>query len=309
LKRIAPTDATVLITGESGTGKEMIAQAIHQNSPRKSKRMKALNTRAVSETLVESELFGHVKGAFTDAASDRIGAFEYADGGTLFLDEVGDMPMSTQIKLLRVLEEHRITRVGDNKSIKVNVRLLSATNRPLEEMVAQGTFRNDLYYRLNIVTVHLPALRERPEDIVPLMDHFRKMFVKRHAKQQCSFAPAVTRRFYAYEWPGNIRQLRNFVETMVVLDTDGLLDVNDLPPELAQEEDRVSFETDGTSQALPQVGDSNLIGRTMAEIERWAIEETLKMTAGNREEAAKILSIGARTLYRKLDKYRQENKE
>ncbi|MEM7477024.1 MAG: sigma-54 dependent transcriptional regulator [Planctomycetota bacterium] len=308
LKRIAPTDATVLITGESGTGKEMIAQAIHQNSPRKSKRMKALNTRAVSETLVESELFGHVKGAFTDAASDRVGAFEYADGGTLFLDEVGDMPMSTQIKLLRVLEEHRITRVGDNKSIKVNCRLLSATNRPLEEMVEGGTFRNDLYYRLNIVTVHLPALRERPEDVVPLMDHFRKMFIKRHGKPQCNFAPAVTRRFYAYEWPGNIRQLRNFVETMVVLDTDGVLDLNDLPPELAQENDNEpSTSADESSEALPGTGDSTLLGRSMAEIERWAIEETLKMTAGNREEAAKILSIGSRTLYRKLDKYRQED--
>lgn len=310
IKRIAPTDATVLITGESGTGKEMIAQAIHQNSPRKSKRMKALNVRAVSETLVESELFGHVKGAFTDAASDRMGAFEYADGGTLFLDEVGDMPMSTQIKLLRVLEEHRITRVGDNKAVKVNVRLLSATNRPLEEMVEAGKFRNDLYYRLNIVTVHLPPLRERTEDIVPLMDHFRKMFVKRHGKTQCSFAPAVTKRFFSYEWPGNIRQLRNFVETMVVLDTDSVLDINDLPPELAQDGDSAStLDASATAAALPGAGESNLIGRSMADIERWAIEETLKMTADNREEAAKILSIGARTLYRKLDKYRQEDEE
>jgi two-component system response regulator HydG len=310
IKRIAPTDATVLITGESGTGKEMIAQAIHQNSPRKNKRMKALNVRAVSETLVESELFGHVKGAFTDAASDRMGAFEYADGGTLFLDEVGDMPMSTQIKLLRVLEEHRITRVGDNKAIKVNVRLLSATNRPLEEMVEDGTFRNDLYYRLNIVTVHLPALRERPEDIIPLMDHFRKQFIKRHSKPQCNFSPAVTRRFYGYEWPGNIRQLRNFVETMVVLDTDGLLDLNDLPPELSEEDDfapSTSTQPPVASHGLPSVGDSTLIGRSMGEIERWAIEETLKLTAGNREEAAKILNIGARTLYRKLDKYRQDD--
>ena len=309
IKRIAPTDATVLITGESGTGKEMIAQAIHQNSPRKSKRLKALNVRAVSEQLVESELFGHVKGAFTDAASDRMGAFEYADGGTLFMDEVGDMPMSTQIKLLRVLEEHRITRVGDNKAIKVNVRLLSATNRPLEELVEEGKFRNDLYYRLNIVTVHLPPLRERQDDIVPLMDHFRKMFLKRHGKSQASFAPAVTRRFYGYDWPGNIRQLRNFVETMVVLDTDGVLDVNDLPPELSQDGDleQTSEEAQASEGALPSGGESELIGRPMADIERWAIEETLKMTAGNREEAAKILSIGARTLYRKLDKYRQDD--
>ncbi len=311
IKRIAPTDATVLITGESGTGKELIAQAIHQNSPRKSKRMKALNVRAVSETLVESELFGHVKGAFTDAANDRIGAFEYADGGTLFLDEVGDMPMSTQIKLLRVLEEHRITRVGDNKPIKVNVRLLSATNRPLEQLVDEGKFRNDLYYRLNIVTVHLPPLRERTEDVVPLMDHFRKVFIKRHSKPPCSFTPAVTRRFYAYEWPGNIRQLRNFVETMVVLDTDSRLDLNDLPPELSRPEDSEAVERPDqvSEQPVPAGAESQLIGRTMADIERWAIEETLKMTASNREEAAKILAIGARTLYRKLDKYRQEDEE
>lgn len=315
VKRIAPTDATVLITGESGTGKELIAQAIHQNSPRKQKRIKALNTRAVSENLVESELFGHVKGAYTDAVSDRVGAFEYANGGTLFLDEVGDMPMSTQIKLLRVLEENKITRVGDNKPIKVNVRVLSATNRPLEQLVEQGLFRNDLFYRLKVVTIHLPPLRERRDDIVPLMDHFKKLFLRRHGKPPCSFAPAVTKRFYNYSWPGNIRQLRNFVETMVVLDTDRVLDLNDLPPELMQEGDP-PLSTSGTAVQTqvpsqteqPLIGaHSNLIGQTMETIERWAIEETLKLTAGNREEAAKILAIGARTLYRKLDKYRHDD--
>ncbi len=316
VKRIASTDATVLITGESGTGKELIAQAIHQNSPRKQKRMKALNTRAVSENLVESELFGHVKGAYTDAVSDRVGAFEYANGGTLFLDEVGDMPMSTQIKLLRVLEEHKITRVGDNKPIKVNVRLLSATNRPLEKLVDEGLFRNDLFYRLKVVTIHLPPLRERRDDIVPLMDHFKKIFLRRHGKQPCSFAPSVTKRFHSYEWPGNIRQLRNFVETMVVLDTDRVLDLDDLPPELQEEGDpllglRSSSASEPATHSLDVVqastGDSNLIGQTMETIERWAIEETLKLTAGNREEAAKILAIGARTLYRKLDKYRHDD--
>ncbi len=316
IKRIAPTDATVLITGESGTGKEMIAQAIHQNSPRKQKRIKALNTRAVSENLVESELFGHVKGAYTDAVSDRVGAFEYANGGTLFLDEVGDMPMSTQIKLLRVLEEHKITRVGDNKSIKVNVRLLSATNRPLEKLVEEGSFRNDLFYRLKVVTIHLPPLRERRDDIVPLMDHFRKLFLRRHGKSQANFTPAVAKRFHNYSWPGNIRQLRNFVETMVVLDTRSLLDLDDLPPELMEEGDpQLTARSEGsaTSAAAPVAhieggaGDSHLIGQSMETIERWAIEETLKLTAGNREEAAKILAIGARTLYRKLDKYRHDD--
>ncbi len=311
LKRVAPTDATVLITGESGTGKELVARAIHQNSPRKAKRMVALNVRAVSENLVESELFGHVRGAYTDAITDREGAFEFANGGTLFLDEVGDMPMSTQIKLLRVLEEHKITRVGDNKSIKINVRLLSATNRPLEEMIAQGLFRNDLYYRLKVVTVHLSPLRERRDDIVPLMDHFRKTFIRRHSKPPCMFSPATTRRFVSYDWPGNIRQLRNFVETMVVLDTDGTLDLDDLPPELmdlSSDEGAIvanQVAVVGAAQGAGAIGPvSDLIGQPMDEIEKWAILETLKLTNDNREEAARILGIGARTLYRKLDKYR-----
>ena len=316
LKRIAPTDATVLITGESGTGKELIARAIHQNSPRKAKRLVALNVRAVSENLVESELFGHVRGAYTDAITDREGAFEYANGGTLFLDEVGDMPMSTQIKLLRVLEEHKITRVGDNKSVKVNVRLLSATNRPLEDMIAEGIFRNDLYYRLKVVTVHLPPLRDRRDDIVPIMDFFRKSFIRRHNKPSCNFSPTVTRRFFGYEWPGNIRQLRNFVETMVVLDTDGVLDLDDLPPELMDGDVNDVVEAAGIiAQVAPGVRHlpdavgamGSLIGQPMDEIERWAILETLKLTNDNREEAAKILGIGARTLYRKLDKYRQDD--
>ncbi len=315
LKRIAPTDATVLITGESGTGKELIAQAIHQNSPRKGKRLVALNTRAVSENLVESELFGHVKGSFTDAVSDRTGAFEFANGGSLFLDEVGDMPMSTQIKLLRVLEEHRITRVGDNRPIKVNVRLISATNRPLEEMVSRGEFRNDLYFRLKVVTVELPPLRARREDVVPLMDHFRRMFLRRHSKGTAHFSPSVAKRFVAYDWPGNIRQLRNFVETMVVLDTDGVLDIDDLPPELMSPGDVQSIVTATVAPAnidpLTETasgtlaGPSDLIGQPLAEIEKWAISETLKLTGGNREEAAKILQIGARTLYRRLDQYRK----
>ena len=296
VKRIAPTDATVLITGDSGTGKELIAQAIHHNSPRRGKRIKALNCGAVAENLVESELFGHVKGAFTDAVVDRVGAFEWANGGTLFLDEVGDMPMATQIKLLRVLEEHQITRVGDNKPIKVNVRLISATNRSLEEAVEKGTFRADLYFRLKVVTIQLPGLKERREDIVPLVDHFRKQFARRHHKQVKAVSPAASRKLYSYDWPGNVRQLRNAVETMVVLDMDGVLDVDDLPPEMVD-----------VPEVAPVVvtagGPSHLIGQTMDAFERYAIEETLKLTAGNREEAARILDIGARTLYRKLEKY------
>ncbi len=301
VRRIAATDATVLITGESGTGKEMVAQAIHQNSPRRNKRIVALNTRAVSESLVESELFGHVKGSFTDAISDREGAFEYANGGTLFLDEVGDMPMSTQIKLLRVLEENQISRVGGNKTIKVNVRLISATNRPLEEMIEAGTFRNDLYFRLKVVTIELPPLRDRRDDVIALMDHFRKMFLRRHSKPTARFTPSVTKKFYAYDWPGNIRQLRNFVETMVVLDTDGLLGDDDLPPELT--DDTGASDDDSQAAAELLTGPSALIGKPLATIERWVIEETLKLAGDNREQAAKTLGIAPRTLYRRLDDY------
>ena len=299
VRRVAPTDATVLITGENGTGKEVIAQAIHQNSPRRNNRIVAMNTGAIPDNLVESELFGHVKGSFTDAVADREGAFSYANGGTLFLDEVGDMPMSTQIKLLRVLEENRITRVGDNKSIKVNVRLVSATNRPLEVMIEEGTFRRDLYHRLKVVTIAIPPLRERPRDIVPLMDHFRKQFLSRYDKPRAHFTPEVTKLFHGYSWPGNIRELRNFVETMVVLDTDESLNLDDLPPDLA--------DVDPSDVELPaSQGPSDLIGKPLSTIERWAIEETLRLTNDNREEAAKILGIGARTLYRRLDQYKSE---
>lgn len=304
VRRIAATDATVLITGENGTGKEVIAQAIHQNSPRRNKRIVAMNTGAIAENLVESELFGHVKGSFTDAVSDREGAFQYANGGSLFLDEVGDMPASTQIKLLRVLEESKVTRVGDNKATKVNVRLISATNRPLEELIDAGTFRRDLYHRLKVVTIELPALRQRREDVVPLMDHFRKQFLRRHDKPTAHFTPATTKRFFAYDWPGNVRQLRNFVETMVVLDTDGSLDLDDLPPELVDTDD--STVTDETPTLVTGDGNVDLIGQPLAVIEKWAIEETLKLTGDNREEAAKVLGIGARTLYRRLDQYKSD---
>ncbi|MEM6691636.1 MAG: sigma-54 dependent transcriptional regulator [Planctomycetota bacterium] len=302
VRRIAATDATVLITGENGTGKEVIAQAIHQNSQRREKRIVALNTGAIAENLVESELFGHVKGSFTDAVSDREGSFKFANGGSLFLDEVGDMPMSTQIKLLRVLEESRITPVGGNKSIKVNVRLISATNRPLDELVAAGHFREDLYHRIKVVTIELPALRERREDIIPLMDHFRKQFIREHNRPQARFSTDVTKRFFAYDWPGNVRQLRNFVETMVVLDQDENLDVDDLPPELSESSDLPDISVVEESVGGP----SELIGQPLAVIERWAIEETLKLTSGNREEAAKRLGIGARTLYRRLDAYNKD---
>jgi len=295
LKRIAPTNASVLIQGETGTGKELVAQAIHQNSPRKNKPFVALNCAALSENILESELFGHIRGAFTDASSDRVGKFEYAHGGTLFLDEVGDMPMATQIKLLRVLESGEITRVGSNDPIKVNVRILSATNRHLEDAIEAGTFRRDLYHRLKVVTIRLPTLVERSQDIPVLIDHFIKQFSKQHGKQIKGVSAAARRKLLAYQWPGNVRQLRNVVESMVVVDYDGLLDVDDLPEELS---DRVETPAAPSGNSL-----SSLVGQPLSELERLFIVETLRLCAGNREEAARLLGIGERTLYRKIKEY------
>lgn len=298
LKRIAPTDATVLIQGSTGTGKELVAQAIHQNSPRKNKPFVALNCAALSENILESELFGHVKGAFTDASADRVGKFEYANGGTLFLDEVGDMPLPTQIKLLRVLENGEITRVGSNDPIKVNVRILSATNRNLEEAIDDGTFRRDLYHRLKVVTIRLPSLRERVEDVPILTDHFVKTFAKQHAKTIKGMTPTARRKLMTFEWPGNVRQLRNVIESMVVVDYDELLDVDDLPEELGESAGDVEM-------AAPVGGASmaSLVGSPLQEIERLFISETLQGTGGNREESAKMLGISERTLYRKIKEY------
>ncbi|TWT86826.1 DNA-binding transcriptional response regulator [Pseudobythopirellula maris] len=302
LARIAPTDATVLIQGDTGCGKELVAQAIHQNSPRKSRPFVALNCGALSENILESELFGHVKGAFTDASHDRVGKFEYADGGTLLLDEVGDMPLPTQIKLLRVLESGEITRVGSNEPKKVDVRILSATNRDLEASIAEGTFREDLYHRLKVVTVRLPRLAERREDLPLLLDHFLKTQSKHHHKEIGSVSTAARRRLMAYDWPGNVRELKNAVESMVVVDLDGVLDLDDLPEQ---------FYTPGEAGEATESGAgvgggdalADLVGKPISAIEGLFIGETLKVTGGNREEAAKMLGIGERTLYRKIKEY------
>lgn len=300
LKRIAPTDATVLIQGETGTGKELVAQAIHQNSPRKAKPFVALNCAALSENILESELFGHIRGAFTDASSDRVGKFEFANGGTLFLDEVGDMPMATQIKLLRVLESSEITRVGSNTPVRVNVRILSATNRNLEDAIASGAFRSDLYHRLKVVTIAIPTLKERSADIPLLIEHFLKQFAKRHGKKIRGVSPAARMRLLAFDWPGNVRQLRNVIESMVVVDIDGTLDMDDLPLEL----EPVAGESSAPPVAVDlHAGLSTLVGKSLADIERIFITETLKLTGGNREQAAELLGIGERTLYRKIKEF------
>ncbi len=300
LQQTAPTDSTVLIQGENGTGKELVARAIHQNSRRKSKPFVPLNISALSESILESELFGHEKGSFTGAERRRIGQFEYANGGTLFLDEVGEMPMNTQIKLLRVLEDGQLTRVGANEPIKVNVRMVAATNADLKEMVAKGTFRKDLFYRLNVVNIVLPPLRERRIDIPLLMEHFLKEMTARHGKQVSGFSKAAQGALIAYDWPGNIRQLRNTVERMLVVDIDGRLDVDDLPDDIPPlHPDRV----EAGRAPLDASGHDGLVGRPLDEVEKYYVQRALELAGGKRDEAAEMLGIGERTLYRKIKEW------
>jgi two-component system response regulator HydG len=257
-----------------------------------------LNISALPGSILESELFGHEQGAFTGAVWRRIGKFEFANGGTLFLDEVGEMPMETQIKLLRVLEDRKITRVGANEEYHVNVRLVAATNADLKQMVSKKMFRSDLYYRLGVVSIFLPPLVERRSDIPLLMDHFLKEFSKRNGKQAQGFSKDARQAMMAYDWPGNIRQLRNTVERMMVLDVDGLLGVDDLPDEIAA----LARDSDGDLPAAV-AGSDALVGRTLNEVEKYYIQRALELTNGKREEAAAILGIGERTLYRKINEY------
>ena len=303
LKNVAPTDSTVLIQGASGTGKELVARSLHQNSPRKSKPFVPLNISALPGSILESELFGHEQGAFTGAVGKRIGKFEHANGGTLFLDEVGEMPMETQIKLLRVLEDRKITRLGANEENEVNVRLIAATNADLREMVARKTFRNDLFYRLSVVSIDLPLLKDRRGDIPLLMEHFRKQLGERDGKEVQGFSKAARQAMMIYDWPGNIRELRNAVERMFVLDTDGYLDVDDLPAEIAL---LVRTEGDGVKTDVGSGADA-LIGRPISDVEKFYIQRALELTEGKREEAASLLGIGERTLYRKIKEYGLKN--
>jgi two-component system response regulator HydG len=291
LRQIGPTSASVLILGESGTGKELVARALHRYSPRRVQAFVALNCGGLSEGTIESELFGHVKGAFTGALSDREGKFEYADRGTLFLDEVGEMPMSTQVKLLRVLEDREVTRLGANKSRKVDVRLIAATNANLAAKTKAGTFREDLYFRLKVVTLDLPPLRERRSDILLLVRHFLAHFCKIHSKDIDDVDRDALGALAQYEWPGNVRELRNAVESMVVRARGNILTRDDLPPEIwvppTPEHDNWGF----------------LAGKTQEEVEKNHIRVTLEMTEGNRVKAALAMGISERTLYRKIKDY------
>jgi DNA-binding NtrC family response regulator len=290
-RQVAVSDIPVLVLGESGTGKELIARAIHNHSRRRKNRLVALNCAGLSENILEDELFGHVKGAFTGAATDREGRFEHADGGTLFMDEIGDMPSSMQAKLLRVLENGEVVRLGSNEPIQVDVRLISATNRKITEMVADRHFREDLYFRIKGVTIELPPLRERREDIPVLIHFFMNQAAERHHKTVDSMTPEARQVLLNFGWPGNVRQLKSTVENMVVLSQTGVLDVDTLPADIRPA-------TPISSAGLNQVG-----GVKLEELEKEAIRNTLKMVHGNREQAAKILGIGERTLYRKIKDY------
>jgi two-component system response regulator HydG len=289
LRRVAPTDISVLIEGRSGTGKELLARAIHYNSKRADRPFRPVNCAGLAETLLESELFGHVKGAFTGAAADRKGLFEIADKGTLFLDEIGDMAMSCQAKLLRVIEDGVVIPVGSNKSIVVDVRIISATNQDLPSLIDQKKFRQDLYFRIKGVSVSLPDLCDRAEDIPDFIQYFITEAVAETGSKITGITPAAVHILTAFNWPGNIRQLRNCIRTMVVMCDDDRLDVADIPPEIYQ----VRQLTAGRPKQ----------DLTLSELEKQAIIDTLARTGNNRQIAAKILGIGERTLYRKIKEY------
>ncbi len=292
LRRISPSDLPVLILGESGTGKELVANAIHANSRRSRQRFVPINCAGLSETLLEDELFGHVKGAYTGATGDRPGRFEHADGGTMFLDEVGDMPLAMQAKLLRVLENGEVVRVGANEPIRVNVRIISATNSDLAERVREKRFREDVYFRVKGATIDIPPLRQRREDIPLLIDHFVQAAADAQGAKVRSVSAEARRALMAYDWPGNIRQLRNVVENALVLGGGQGITLGDLPDEVL-----------GRSGAGEGGQLSQLAGVSLEQAEKELIRNTLKMVDGNREQAADILGIGERTLYRKIKEY------
>jgi len=293
LKRVAPTNISVLIEGESGTGKELLARAIHNNSQRADKPFKPVNCAGLTETLLESELFGHIKGAFTGATNDRKGLFEIADKGTLLLDEIGDMAPNCQAKLLRVIEDGVVIPVGSNKATIVDVRVISATNQSLTKLIEEKKFRQDLYFRIKGVNISLPALRDRAEDISAFVEYFLKEAVAETGSEVTGITEQAQTALLNYDWPGNIRQLRNCIRTMVVMCEKDMLDMQDIPPEIAQRRQLAA----GTTAAPVAAGG------TLNELEKQAIIDTLARTGNNREKAAKILGIGERTLYRKIKEY------
>ena len=315
VKSVSQSTLPILVIGESGTGKELIAQAVHRNSPRDKKRFVALNCAAETESLLEDQLFGHVRGAFTGAEKDREGVFEYASGGTLFLDEIGDMPLKMQAKLLRVLETGTVVRVGSNEPRQTDVRLVSATNKDLQAMIKAGEFREDLYFRIKGVQVTLPPLRERREDIPRIINHALAKAVSKlgplkggASRPVPNITDAALMRLTSYAWPGNVRQLLNVVQNMVVTaigeaedpTVATTIDIRHIPDEIRTLDDEgAAAEPAPGAEAAP----GSLAGAPLEQLEKRAIRETLRLTAGNREHAAKLLGIGERTLYRKLKEY------
>jgi len=295
IERVAPTTASVLITGESGTGKEMVARTLHDLSPRKSKPFVAINCSAIPETLIESEIFGHEKGAFTGAIERRAGCFELAEEGTLLLDEIGEMPSATQAKLLRVLEDRKFRRLGSKVETEANVRVLAATNKVPEEAVARGELRNDLYYRLNVFNIHMPPLREHKEDLPEIVEALLNDLNEKHGTEAVTVEDAVMKAFQNYSWPGNVRELRNTLERAVILTGSKVVETKHLPPGF------------GTAQVRTAEVDPNAIhlgvGTTVEEAEKQLILRTLASTSNNKTRAAEILGISLKTLHNKLKEY------
>lgn len=290
MKRVSTSDATVLITGESGTGKELVARSIHKLSNRAAHPFVAVNCAALSETLLESELFGHLRGAFTDARSERRGLFMEAEGGTLLLDEMGDMPMSMQVKLLRALEENRLRAVGSDREIEFNVRVLAATHRDLETAVEEGQFRQDLYYRINVIQLHLPPLRSRGVDILAIASHYIDQFAKSTSKNVTGITETAAEKLLAYSWPGNVRELRNVMERALALTRYDSVTVEDLPDKIRDHRGGTVFiGGDDPTELVP-----------LEEVERRYIEHVLRAVDQNRTQAARILGLDRKTLYRKL---------
>jgi two-component system response regulator HydG len=292
VEQVADSSANVLIQGESGTGKELVARQIHELSGRRAGPFVAVNCAALPETLLESELFGYEKGAFTGAATRKEGRFELADGGTLFLDEVADLSLVTQPKILRVLQEGEFEHLGGTRTIRVDVRIVAATNADLAQRVREKRFREDLYYRLNVITVQVPPLRERRDDIRLLVQHFVRLYAAKNARRLEGLTEEALRRLEAYAWPGNVRELENVIERGVVLARSTLIDVADLPPEIGG----------GEAQGAVSQAIAALIGVPLAEIERRILEETLRVTGGNKTRTAQLLGIDVRTVARKLER-------
>ena len=289
IAQVAPSKASVLVTGESGTGKELVADAIHSLSSRADGPLIKVNCASLSPTLLESELFGHEKGAFTGAVSQKKGRFELADGGTIFLDEIGEIDQSTQIKILRVLQERCFERVGGEETVSVDVRIVAATNRNLEQEIRNGNFREDLYYRLNVVHIEVPPLRERKEDIPLLISSFIDSFNQEDGRHVEGFTNSARKALLAYSWPGNIRELRNTVESCVVLARGAMIDVDELPPHIASRDENETVSIN--------------VGTTLEEAEKKIILSTVAHYKGNKTKAAEVLAIGRKTLHRKLEEY------